>query len=107
MTNPDNTMLYAQVHQTLGPQVDEKIIKGPELSGQEVTLLKYREHIFINGKHAVVIDVKHRGNNVELVYVKGRKAFGREQYMDVPFNSPRTGILMGQKVDPGNVFLPL
>lgn len=84
----------------------EKIIKGPELSGREVADLKYREHIFVNRRHAVVIDTKVKGNTVELVYVKGRKAFGPELYMDIPLNAPKTGILKGEKIDPGNVFLP-
>lgn len=108
MTNPDNSAIYHQVHQRMGPfsHLDEKILKGEEMTGREIASLKPREHIFVKGKHAVVVDVSVKGLNVELIYVKGRKAFGREIYMDIPYDDRRTGILRGIMVDPGNVFLP-
>lgn len=114
MTNPDNTAIYHQIHRRMGPQapvedvleIKEKVVKGEFLTGREVAQLKQRQHIFIRGRHAVVVDVNRRGPNVELVYVKGRKAFGNEIYMDVPFNDMKTVIQMGVKLDPGNIFLP-
>lgn len=85
--------------QLIDTYLDEKVVKGKELSGKEVANLKAKQHIFIKGKHAVVVAVNKQGDNVELVYVKGRKAFGKEQYMDVPMKSTSTGVMMGKSVD--------
>ena len=92
---------------SLAEQLIEKITKGEFLTGREVAQLSQREHIFVKGRHAAVVDVNRKGNIIELVYVKGRKAFGREQYMDIPFNDMKTVIQKGVKIDPGNIFLPL
>lgn len=75
----------------------KSIVKGPFLSGKQVAALSDKQHIFIDGKHAVVVsvDVSVKSKKSELVYVKGRKAFGREQYMDVPYNDMKTNIQAG------------
>lgn len=88
--------------------IAEKIVAGQALSGREVSQLRPKQHIFVRGQHAVVVDVTTRGNNVELVYVKGRKAFGREQYMDIPLNASAamSGVAMGTERDNvGDVFI--
>lgn len=81
----------------LAGQLIEKIVRGDTLSGSDVAKLKSKEHIFVNGKHAVVIDVNVKGDNVELVYVKGRKAFGREQYLDVKKSDSTTPVAAGKE----------
>lgn len=79
--------------------LSEKLVKGDHLSGKEVAALKPKQRVFINGKHAVVIDVNKSGNNIELVYVKGRKAFGKEQYLDVELASSKTPVQAGKDVE--------
>lgn len=85
----------------LASELIEKVVKGDELSGREVAQLKAKQHIFIKGKHAIVVDVNKKGNTAELVYVKGRKAFGKEQYLDVPLSAKSTGVAMGKPSDEG------
>ena len=80
-------------------QLIERVVKGDKLSGKQVSQLKSKQHIFVNGKHAVVVDAKVNGKNVELVYVKGRKAFGKEQYLDIPVDATTTDIMSGKSDD--------
>lgn len=77
-------------------RLHEKLRPDKWLSAKEVAALKSKEHIFVNNLHSVVVDVATRGSNVELVYVVGRKAFGKEQYMDIPLATSRTVIQSAQ-----------
>lgn len=83
-------------------RLNERWIKGDVLSGKEVAKLTHRQHIFVNGKHSIVVDVNVRGDNVELIYVKGRKKFGREIYMDLKLSDRKTPILLAIPVDPAD-----
>ncbi len=77
--------------------VSEKIVKGQFLSGKQVAALDPKQHIFVDGKHAVVVavNVDFKRKSTELVYVKGRKAFGKEQYLDIAFTNKETFIQVG------------
>ena len=81
--------------------LNEKYVKGEPLSGKEVAKLRSKEHVFVRGRHSVVVDVNVRGSNVELVYVKGRKAFGKEQYLDLRLGDRTTEVSQAYPIQPG------
>jgi predicted Zn-ribbon and HTH transcriptional regulator len=73
--------------------VKEKLVSGKPLSGPEVAELKPKQHVFINGRRAVIIDVSRQGNNVELVYMTGTRMYGPEKYLVVSANTSASPVL--------------
>jgi len=68
------------------------ISKGDTLSGADLLQLKPKQGILVKGRRAVVVDVTSKGDKVELIYVKGAKAFGKEQYLDVKKTDKETPV---------------
>ena len=91
------TIVSNNVEQLIDLYLTEKIVKGQFLSGKQVAALSPKQHIFVDGKHAVVVavNVDFKKKSAELIYVKGRKAFGKEQYLDVAFTNKETFVQFG------------
>lgn len=81
--------------------VSEKLVSGKTLSGAEVANLKPKQHVFVNGKRAVVFDVARRGNDVELSYMTGTKLLGPEKYLVVSVNASSTPVNVATEVNEG------
>lgn len=81
--------------------LSEKVRKGQVLSGKQIAALDSRQHIYVDGKHALVVDVNvnFRTKTVELIYIKGRKFFGREIYADYMFDDRPTNVRVGILID--------
>ena len=78
--------------QMIDNYISEKFDKGDALTGKQVATLKPKQHIFFDGKKAVVIavNVDKKRRETELVYVKGRRAFGKEISVIIPHNDVRS-----------------
>ena len=78
--------------QLIDTYLDEKQVKGLFLTGKQVAALSDKQHIFVGGKKAVVVtvNVDYKRKESNLVYVKGRKAFGKELDMVIPYNDMKT-----------------
>lgn len=81
--------------------VTEKLVAGKVLSGAEVQNLKSKQHVFINGKRAVVFDSVRRGNDVELTYMTGTKLLGPEKYLVVSATASSTPVSAADEVNEG------
>ena len=66
--------------------------KGAALTGADVAALAARQHILVDGQRSVVVDVSKKGNEVELVYIKGAKKFGKEKFLVVQMSDKETPV---------------
>lgn len=88
--------------QLIDKYLNEKLVPADSLSGKDIAKLKGRENIYVNGRRAVVVSVSTKGNTVELIYVKGRKVFGKEQYLDISLNATTTPVQSSKEVYEGH-----
>lgn len=73
-------------------EIAEALVAGKSLSGKEVAELQPKQHVFINGKRAIVLDVLRSGSSVDLIYMTGTKLLGPEKTLTVPLSSSTSGV---------------